>query len=155
ELNKLLIPTNEETERPSLSTVLTAAMGHDSNANRGADKDTITVRIPGFPPFDVALGEDSIKQADEFIEVGAHLEYGTKRNGCRFEPCRLWLAGASDRRYNSLDAYDQRHLYAGTRRTYGGRYQREYTLLMKNIRSSEVRYEGFDKQIDEQNILSL
>ncbi len=155
ELNRLLIAPTEEPATPGLSTLLTLGVGHDSNANRGADSDTITVRIPGFPPFDLPLGRDSIKRGDAFAEAGAHLDYGVRGNGCRYEPCRLWLAGAMTRQYESLDAYNQRHLYLGTRKTYGGQQQREYTLLAHNIRSSEVRFEGLDKQIDEQYIVSL
>ncbi|KJS09222.1 MAG: hypothetical protein VR73_03045 [Gammaproteobacteria bacterium BRH_c0] len=155
ELNRLLTVDSEQAARPSLAGYVSLGFGHDSNANRGSDNDSITITLPGYPPFKLNLGQDSIKQADEFSEAAVHLEYGNRGNGCRFAPCRLWLAGAMTRRHINLDEYDQYHLYGGTRKTYGGRDQREYTVMLQGIRSSEIRYNGLDKRVDEQFIAGL
>ncbi|MEA3299537.1 MAG: tetratricopeptide repeat protein [Pseudomonadota bacterium] len=151
ELNKLLVESSQLTVKRAFSSLLSAGIGYDSNANRGAERDAITVRLPGGIPFELPLTKDSLKTADEFAELSAYVEYGERGNGCRFESCRLWLAGATTRQYASLDEYDQRHLYLGTRKSYGGRHQREYTLMVQNVRTSEL---DFDR-IDEQNILGL
>lgn len=151
ELNKLLVESSQLTVKQAFGGLVSAGLGYDSNANRGAERDAITVRLPGGIPFELPLSEDSLKTADEFAELSAYLEYGERGNGCRFESCRLWMAGATTRQYASLDEYDQRHLYLGTRKSYGGRYQREYTLMVQNVRTSEL---DFDR-IDEQNILGL
>jgi len=156
ELNKLLMTgTEQQKVHASLAGYASLGVGHDSNANRGSDDDAITVSLPGYPPFQLPLGADSIKQGDGFSEASGHLEYGSRGNGCRFSECRLWMAGAMVREYNSLSEYDQRHLYAGTRKSYGGRYQREYSVMLQGIRSSEIRYAGLDKRVDEQWIAGV
>lgn len=151
ELNKLLTSPREDNVKRGFAGLVSVGAGHDSNANRGADSKTITVELPGWPPFEMELGPESLKTADEFAELALHLEYGERGAGCRYASCRLWIAGASTRQYASLNEYDQRQLYVGTRKTYGGRYEREYTLLLQNMVSSELEFD----RIDEQNILGL
>lgn len=151
ELNKLLLESNGNGIQRGFSGLLSAGLGYDSNANRGADEKTITVQLPGGLPFDLELAPESLKTSDEFTELALHTEYGDRGTGCRFESCRLWVAGASTRHYASLDEYDQRQLYLGTRKSYGGKRQREYTLMVQNVVSSKL---DFDR-VDEQNILGL
>ncbi len=150
ELDKLLQP-DVAAEPNRFSALVSAGVGHDSNANRGSDDDTLKVNLPGGIPIELILAPESIKTADEFAEAALYLEYGKRGNGCRFEHCRQWLAGAMTRRYTHLDEYDQRHLYLGTRKSFAGRYQREYSVMVQNLVSSKLEFD----RVDEQNILGF
>lgn len=150
ELDKLLQP-DAAAEPNRFSALVSAGLGHDSNANRGSDDKTLKVNLPGGLPIELVLAPESIKTADEFAEVGLYLEYGKRGTGCRFDDCRQWLAGAMTRRYANLDEYDQRHLYLGTRKSFAGRYQREYSLMVQNLVSSKLEF----NRVDEQNILGF
>lgn len=138
-----------------LSAFLAVNAGHDSNANRGSDHDRLTVHFDGVP-IELRLNPDSLKTADEFVDASVHVEYGNRNprgNHCRFEPCRQWQAGAYTRQHRSLREYDQRHLYIATRKSYGGRYQREYGVTAQNVVSSRLEYT--DGKTDEQNIVGV
>lgn len=151
ELDKLLQPHQTHVPR-RFTTTLVASVGHDSNANRGSERDHLDIEIGGVP-VRLPLSRDSLKTSDEFSEASVHFEYGQRSNNCRFETCRQWQAGAYTRRYFDLDRYNQRHLYLATRKSYAGRYQREHGLTLQNVISSRLDYG--DGKVDEQNILGF
>lgn len=152
ELDKLLQP-QRVSKANRFTAVISAGIGHDSNANRGADSDTLKTYLNGIP-VELQLDPRSVKTADEFNETSLHLEYGKRGNDCRFEACRQWQAGAYQRHYRSLGEYDQRHIYLATRKSYAGRYQREYGVTLLNVVSSKIEYIDHDKS-DEQNIIGF
>lgn len=136
----------------AFNAVLATNIGHDSNANRGSDRDRLTVHFDGIP-LELRLNPDSLKTADEFVEASLHLEYGNRGNECRFEPCRQWQAGAYTRQYQTLNEYNQRHFYLATRKSYAGRYQREYGVIVQHVVSSRLEYTN--GKADEQNIAGI
>ncbi|MAT49904.1 MAG: hypothetical protein CMK32_01800 [Porticoccaceae bacterium] len=150
ELNKLLL-NGEHDRSNTLSGFVSLGLGHDTNANRGAENRFIRVKLPGDIPIDLELAPESLKTSDPFAEFNAVAEYGAKGQYCQYERCRLWIGGVRFRRYSDLDEFDQRQVYLGTRVSYGGRLRREYTLMAQNVVSSELEF----SRIDEQNILSL
>lgn len=150
-LDALLQPQRAPQPR-QFSALVAVNAGHDSNANRGSDHDSLTIEFDGVP-IELRLNPDSLKTADEFVEGTIHLEYGNRGNNCRFEACRQWQVGAYTRQYQTLSDYDQRHFYLATRKSYAGRYQREYGIIAQNVVSSRLEYT--DGKTDEQNILGV
>lgn len=150
-LDALLEPKRGPTPK-AFTAVLATNVGHDSNANRGSNRDRLTIHFDGVP-IELRLNPDSLKTADEFTEASLHLEYGNRGNECRFEPCRQWQAGAYTRQYQTLSEYNQRHFYVATRKSYAGRYQREYGIIAQNVVSSRLEYTN--GKADEQNIVGV
>lgn len=149
QLNQLLEIGEGAEPKRQWTGLVTAAVGYDSNANRApASKIEQTVVIPGFGSV---VFDNELAQEDFYTDLGAHIEQGYRQEDCRIRSCLNVMAGVFERRYEEVTSYNQRQVYAGVQHVLGGRYQREYSLMLRHVRSSQLEF----NQIDRQNILSM
>lgn len=93
-------------------------VGHDTNANLGADNRDVRLNLWGELPLTLELADASMQTRDQYVEVGAVALWSVNQTipeAVRFALAdhAQWLAGVSHRAYRSLEGYEQSSLYGG------------------------------------------
>lgn len=95
-----------------------AEIGHDTNANLGADERDVRLNLWGELPLYLQLADESLQTSDQYAELGAMVLWPVLTTAPDWVPVSLvsqaqWVTGFSHRAYRRLEGYEQSSLYAG------------------------------------------